>query len=132
MPLNGISLMSDSTGISVIGGATTAFDSDGSSVSNGVHLVDNSEANFLLRPHLTFKNRAYAKQSDDSFSKGLRSVVTTLPITLADGSISYQVSRQVFEIHPEATQAQINELRRLTAQTIIDDETDDFYFFGSV
>jgi len=131
--INGISLLNDSTGLVPSGGVATPYDSDGADIPNGIHVVDNTtETNFLLRNHITFKNRAHSQQPNGGFSKGIRSFVLTMPILLADGTISYQVSRVSTEIHPEMVAAQILEHRLLTAQCIIDAELDDFYAYGVI
>jgi hypothetical protein len=123
--------MNDATGISVTGGTGTVYEDDGLEVRNGIHVVDTTEADFLDRKHITLRNRPYSLQSDGSYSKGVRSIVVTMPHELADGTRSFGVVRLSFELHPELTAAQINELRRLAAQVANDAETDNFFLYGS-
>lgn len=131
MPLNGITLLKGTTGMTPVGGTATVYNTDSADVKNGIHVVDNTEANFLLRPHLTFKNKPHSPQADGSYSKGVRNTIYTQPKILASTKITYNVGRVTLEIHPESTAAEIAELRRMTAQSILDSEADDFVIYGS-
>lgn len=132
MSLNGISLQKGSTGITVVGGTATVFETDGAETKAGIHVVDTTEPNFLLRQHATFKNKPHAVQPNGSFSKGYRNSIVSIPHTLSDGTTAYMVGRITIELHPQCTLAQINELRRMTVQAIIDAETDNYYYYGSI
>lgn len=132
MALNGITLMKGATAFTPTGGTGTVFDTDSGQGASGIHVVDMTEANFLLRMHAMYKNKPHALQGDGTFSKGIRNIIFTMPILLASGKISYQVHRTTLEIHPEATTAQINELRRMGGQSYLDSEADNFVFYGSL
>lgn len=131
MPLNGMTLMKGSTGVTIVGGTSTAYDTDAIDVKNGIHVVDNTEANFLLRQHLTYKNKPHAQRPDGTYSRGVRNVVLTIPILLASGKVDYNICRIQLEIVPESTAAQIGELRRQGVQSIIDPDTDNFVLYGA-
>lgn len=132
MGITTLNLQKAATGITTVGGTATPYEPDGLEVKQGYHCVDNTESNFILRPHFTFRNKPHQVQSDGTFSKGVRTVIGTTPILLADSTVSYQVGRVVFEVHPSATTAQVNELRRLMCQAICDSDTDSFYLYGSL
>lgn len=132
MSINGISLQKGATGITVTAGTATVFTDDGLDVKGGIHVVDSTATNFITRPHMTFKNKPAALQSDGTWSKGKRDINLTTPIVLASGKTAFPVFRGTFEIHPEMTAAQILELRMLACQMIMDAELNDFYSYGSV
>jgi hypothetical protein len=124
--------MKDATSISVTGGTGAAFQDDGQTVTNGIHVVDTSITVAKERPHATFKNRGSSLQKDGTYSKGKRDITYTKPKSLADGSTSFQVGRIGFEIHPELSVQEITDFRYELAQMIIDAELDDFFVYGSV
>jgi hypothetical protein len=132
MSIEGLTLMKGATGITVVGGTSAEFTDDGLQVSNGIHVVDESETNALVRPHATFKNKPHALQGNGTYSKGVRTVNITVPKLLADGTISYTVFRGTIEIHPELSVAEITEIRRLAVQCLSDADLDNFYVYGSV
>lgn len=129
--LDGISLLNSPTSVAWTGGTATVFETDGTPVRNGIHVADVAEANFLIRKHITFKNRNPVRQGNGTYSKGYRDTIVTIPIVLADGTVSYQVGRAYFEIHPEATAATQLNLRHLVGQTVLDSEVTNFYVSGS-
>jgi hypothetical protein len=132
MALNNISLLKGATGHTITGGVATTYQDDGLEVKSGIHLVDVSEPNFLLRPHGTFKNKPATLQSTGKFSKGVRGVNFTIPFLEADGTVSYPVFRGTFDLPPTMSVAQITEMRRMAAQQILDAEADNFYNFGTI
>lgn len=132
MAINGISLLKGATGITVAAGTETVFSDDGLDVKNGIHVVDTTEANFIIRKHMTFKNKGAQLLPDGTYSKGKRDFNVTTPIVLASGKTSFPVFRGTMELHPEMTAAQILELRMLACQSIMDAELDSYYSIGSV
>jgi hypothetical protein len=131
MPLDGMTLLKDPTSASWTGGVSASFETDGVTVAGGIHVADMTVADFRLRPHLTYKNRNPAQQKDGSFSKGKRDITLIIPIPLADGSISPQVFRGSFELHPELGAAGLSNLRHLAAQSILDADVNSFFTYGS-
>lgn len=132
MAINGITLLKGATGITVTAGIGTVFSDDGLDVKNGIHVVDTTEANFIIRKHLTFKNKGAQLLPDGTYSKGKRDFNVTAPFVLASGKTSFPVFRGTMELHPEMTAAQILELRILSCQAIMDAELDSYYSIGSV
>lgn len=55
-----------------------------------------------------------------------------MPKTLADGSIAYNLIRFDFEINPETTEAEINNLRNMGAQVLSQTDFDDYLLYGVV
>lgn len=132
MSINGISILKNATGITVTGGSAAVFQTDGLDVKNGLHVVDTTEANFLLRNHMTFKNKAPVPVAAGKFSKGYRNFNVTTPIADVDGSILYPVFKGAIELPPIMTVAQILQLRLLACQAIMDAELDNYYVYGTV
>lgn len=132
MSINGISLQKGATGITVTAGTATTYTDDGLDVKGGIHVVDSSATNFITRPHMTFKNKPAALQSNGTWSKGKRDFNVTTPIVLASGAVAFPVFRGTVELHPEMTAAQILELRMLACQMIMDSELSDYFAYGSI
>lgn len=130
MSIDGISLLMDPTSVAWTGGTATSFETDGTPVTNGIHVADMSESDFRVRTHVTYKNRNPVRQADGTFSKGKKDIILTIPFELASGDISYQVVRIGFEIHPEFTG--LDNLRHLAGQAVLDAEVDNFFVYGSV
>lgn len=131
MSIDGISVLKAATGITITGGSASVWESDGAKIDNGIHIVDTSESNFIVRKHATFKSRSPVL-ANGLYSKGKRDVTIVAPKILLDGSVSFPLYRGSFEFHPEMTAAERLELKMLAVQSIMDSETDNFYTFGSV
>lgn len=132
MSINGCNILVSATGITVSGGTAATFADDGQVVKNGIHVVDQTAAvPFIERKHATFKNRSYTRLPDGTFTRGKRNVNATQPILLPDGTLVYQPGRLELEIHPQATEAQILELRLFLCQLIMDADLDSFYKYGT-
>lgn len=127
----GMQLIVGATGITVVGGSAVTFKDDGTTIPNGIHVVDTSVATLLLRPHSTFKSKA-ASYSNGIPVKGKREITHVRPKTLADGTLAYPLFRGTFEVDPEITAAQFLELKLQAVQHIMDAELDDFYNYGTV
>lgn len=130
--LTNISLLKGATGHTIVGGVATAHQDDGLDVKSGIHIVDTSEPNFLLRPHGTYKNKPATLQNTGKFSKGVRSFNYTIPLLEADGTVSYPVFRGSMDLPPTMTVAQISQLRLMASQMILDAEADNYFNYGTI
>ena len=126
-----ISLLDGGT-TSTAGGAAQDFDRTNLPVNNGYEYADVDEADFFARQKVIIVTRSPQLQSDGTWSKQKASLRFVLPITLADGSISYNVGRVEVEYHPEATAANLAELREFCAQMAIGSGFDDVYVAGTL
>ena len=117
---------------STAGGAAQEFDRTSTPVNNGVEYADVAEADFFARQKIILVSRMPSLQSDGSWSKKKTSARFISPITLADGSISYNVTRVETELHPESSAANLTEHREYAAQMALDAELDDFYVAGTL
>jgi hypothetical protein len=116
---------------STAGGAAQAFSRSSTPVTNGYEYADVAEADYFARQKLVVTSRMPSLQSDGSYSKQKSSARFILPITLADGSIAYNVARVEIECHPEATAANLAELREYAGQLAMDSELDTLYTAGT-
>jgi hypothetical protein len=114
------------------GGAAQTFDRTSTPVTNGYEYADVSEADHLARQKVVMTARNPALQADGSYSKHKTKAQFVLPITLADGSISYNVVRSEIEYHPEASAANVAELREMGAQMFISSAFDDQIVAGTL
>jgi hypothetical protein len=108
--------LSDGGTTSTTGGSAQTFSRTNLSVNNGYEYADVSEADFFARQKVIISARQPSEQSDGSWSKQKASLRFVLPITLADGSVAYNVARVEVEYHPEASAANLAELREMAAQ----------------
>jgi hypothetical protein len=131
MSINGITLLTGSTGITVTGGSAVVMKDDGATIPNGIHVVDTSVTMLATRPHSTFKSKA-ASYVNGMAIKGKREITHVRPKLLADDTVAYPLVRISFEIDPEFTAAELLELRQQAIQHIADAELDDFYKYGTV
>lgn len=132
MSIVNMSLLKDATAGSVTGGTAMALSSDGVEVKNGVHVADIGESNFLIRTNMTLRTRNPARQSDGSYTKGKRWVTVVSPKIIADGSTVFNVTRHEIEIHPETTDAEVDNMLFLGAQVFTDSDLTSFHKTGSL
>lgn len=132
MALKGLSIMDNSTGLSVTGGAGVTFTETSVAVAGGVNVADHSQADFRLRRHITFRNRNPVRQNNGDFSKAKRSFVFTTPVEDSDGVIRYITTRWEQETPVEASAAAELNHRRLAAQIQFDADVEAFHTTGSV
>jgi hypothetical protein len=114
------------------GGTDQTFDRTNLPVNNGYEYADVDESDFFARQKVIVVTRAPQLQSDGTWSKQKSSLRFVLPITLADGSISYNVARMEVEMHPEGSSANLAELREMAAQMAIGSAFDDVYVAGTL
>jgi hypothetical protein len=124
--------LTDGGTTSTAGGAAQSFDRTSTPVNNGYEYADVSEADHLARQKVVLTARNPSLQGDGSWTKHKAKVQYVLPITLADGTISYCVARSEIEYHPEASSANVAELREMGAQAMISSEFDDLYVAGTL
>jgi len=114
------------------GGAAQTFDRTSTPVNNGYEYADVSETDHLARQKVILTARNPAEQADGSWSKHKAKGQFVLPITLADGSVSYNLVRVEVEYHPEASAANVDELREMGAQMLISSAYDNLYVAGTL
>jgi hypothetical protein len=114
------------------GGAAQTFDRTNVQVNNGYEYADSDEADFFARQKVIAVARMPQEQSDGSWSKMKVSLRFIMPITLASGDIAFNVGRCEVEYHPEASSANIAEIREMIAQLAIGSGYDDIYVAGTL
>jgi hypothetical protein len=117
---------------STAGGAAQTFDRTSKPVTNGYEYTDVSETDFYARQSVVIKVKQPTLQSDGTYSKMRVTIQFVLPLTLADGSLSYGVGRAEIEYHPEASAANVAELREMAAQCCIAAGFDSVYDAGTL
>jgi hypothetical protein len=117
---------------STSGGSAQVFSRTSTPVNNGYEYADVSETDHLARQKVLLSARNPALQVDGSWSKHKAKGQFILPITLADGTVSYCVARVEIEYHPEATAANVAELREMGAQILMDSEFDNVVVAGTL
>jgi len=108
------------------------FAEDGMAVANGVHLICTSHGSPIDRKQITFKARpSMYDAKTGSFSKGKSGISVVRPHVLADGKVSFLTVRVELEVHPEAEQADINEVVNHAVELMLDDEYRNFWRYGA-
>lgn len=132
MALNNSVIKAAATSLTVTGGTDVTFKINGQSVSNGVQLHNEGQADFRIRENLTAKNRPPVAQKDGSYTKGKRQVTLVMPKLLVSGAVTYNLWRGEMEVHPETTAAEMADLKLRGAQLMCDSDFDGFWAFGSL
>ena len=129
MGISTLSLLTGAT-VSVTGGSAQNFKPDNQKVVNGIHIVDDSVADFRIRPYVVGKAKNPVEQPDGSFTKDFRSTMYVRPFIDSKGKVQYDYIRVERALHPESTwQA---ESRKIGAQLAVDTDLDGFYTVGSM
>lgn len=129
MGIRDLAILKDAT-IAISGGTAQSFVPDNAEVKGGVHVVDASETNFLLRESVTCKAKSPTKKADGTYTKEIRSIKGVKPWLDADGVIQYD-SVEAF-VSLAAGSPNRSELRNKGAQFFVDSDTDSFYSVGNL
>lgn len=133
MPISNIGLLSGATGFTVTGGTLKTYTPDGQSVTNGLHVADASVSDFRVRPHITWKNRNPQRNSDGTYSKGVRTQITTVPyLDVATGKVEYVRIETTTSYSPVIPAATIKDARYIHVQTQFDSEAENFNTVGEI
>lgn len=132
MGLKNMSLQAGST-IGATGGTAQVFADDGVTIQNGLHLIVPADADYQTRRSATVKFRPpVIDPKTGSYSKDKKSISYTLPITLADGRVVFNVIRIEREVHPSLSAANAAELNVIGAQLLTDSDVTAFWASGSL
>lgn len=132
MAINGLSILTGATSLSVTGGTAQAFTLDGQSVTNGIHVAATAVADFRIRPHISFQNRNPVRRGDGSYTQGTRVVKLTVPYLDANGIVHYDtyiVERRYSPVIPDAN---LKSARYMCAQLLFDVDVEDFNNVGAL
>lgn len=132
MPINGLSIQTGATSLSVTGGTVQAFAPDGQTVTNGIHVAASAVADFRVRPHISFQNRNPVRKGDGSYTQGTRLFKLTVPYMDADGVVHYDtyvVERRYSPVIPEAN---LKSARYMCAQLLFDSDVENFNNVGDL
>lgn len=116
------------------GGVATAFTPDGTTVPSGIRLIVATDTTAATRRNATLKTRtAVIDPKTGKFSgKDKRSCTICIPEVLPDGSISFDLARIEFEIHPQSVPTKLAALKSAAACTVTDADFDNFWSVGSL
>lgn len=133
MPLNGLTIADGATSIAATGGTTKTFTPDGQSVFNGIHVADMSQADFRLRPHVSFKNRNPQRLASGAYGKGKRDTIYTEPwLNASTGEVLFVTIRTIVEFAPEIPAATVKNARFKAAQLQFVASTENFNAAGDI
>lgn len=132
MGLASAGLSVGATSLSVTGGTVKTFTPDGQSVMNGIHVADNSETDFRVKKHITFKNRNPQRLSDGTYGKGKKDIILTVPYLDADGIVRFATFRYACEYDPVIPAATVKDGRYLMAQALFDTDIENFHAAGDI
>lgn len=114
------------------GGTAKVFADDGVTIPNGVHLTVPGTADFRVRESAMFRYTPPRLLADGTWTRGKYISSVTVPKLLASGKYVNNTFRIEADIHPESTATEQADIRKLSAQTLIDSDTDNFWSAGSL
>lgn len=132
MAINGLSIMTGATSLSVTGGTAQAFTLDGQTVTNGAHVAATAVADFRVRPHISFQNRNPVRKGDGTYTQGTRVIKLTVPYLDASGVVHYDtyiVERRYSPVIPDAN---LKSARYMCAQLLFDADVEDYNNVGAL
>lgn len=133
MSLQNASVLKGAT-LTTSGGTAESFVVAGQDISNGIILINTSNADARLWPSITCVNRPPTyNQTTDAWTKGKRTVKAVAPKVLANGKIGYPLIEARIEDFPEMTSAERIYLLSLMAQVLgVDADFSSFVQTGSL
>lgn len=131
MGLKNMSLLTGGTN-SAAGGAALVFADDGTTITNGVHLVVPATADYRVRQSCTAKYRAPRILVDGTYTRDFKSISYNVPLIFATGKVVNNVIRVEREVHPEMSAAAVLDLNTILAQMLFDTDTTNFWAAGSL
>lgn len=133
MALNTITLSDSATSLSVTGGTVKTYTPDGQTVTNGIHVADNSVSDFRVKPHITWKNRNPQRLSDGTYSKGKKEIIVTVPyLNTTTNLVQFATASYSFSYNPEIPAASLKNARYLLAQCLFDVDAENFHVSGDI
>lgn len=133
MGLASITLSDSPTGLSVTGGTVKTFTPDGQTVTNGIHVADNSVSDFRVKPHITWKNRNPQRLSDGTYGKGKKDIIVTVPyLDSVTGRVEFCTERYSSEYVPVIPAATRKNARQILAQCLFDADAENFHVAGDI
>jgi len=133
MGLASITIADTATSMSVTGGTVKTYTPDGQTVTNGIHVADNSVSDFRVKPHITWKNRNPQRQTDGTYGKGKKDVIVTVPyLDATTGKVEFATARYSFEYSPIIPAATLKNTRYLMAQCLFDADSENFHVSGDI
>lgn len=133
MPITGITLSDSPTSLSVTGGTVKTFTPDGQTVTNGIHVADNTVSDFRVKPHITWKNRNPQRLSDGTYGKGKREIIVTYPyLDASTGRVEFDTWRISNEYAPVIPAANRKNARQVSAQCLFDADAENFHVSGDI
>lgn len=133
MGLQNATLMVGAT-VSTTGGTSTAFVPNGATVTNGVQVVDSTNANAVTRASMTFRTikQAVLDLLTGKFTgKIKRQAQLVRPKVLPDGRVTFPLIRIELEVVPDSTDAEIIALMNEGAMMLTDADFIPFWKIGS-
>lgn len=133
MPLNAITLADTATSMSVTGGTVKTYTPDGQTVTNGLHVADNTVTDFRVKPHITWKNRNPQRLNDGTYGKGKKDIIVTVPyLDASTGRVEFCTERYSSEYNPVIPAATRKNARYLLAQCLYDADAENFHTNGDI
>lgn len=132
--MSGIATITVKTGATMAptGGSDLVFAPDGVTVQNGKHLCVPAVTSYASRPTATVKYRPPSLGPDGVFTRDNKSVVYSIPRTLASGEIVFDSIEVVRRVHPETSAANALDMNIVMSQLLTDSEASNFWSSGAL
>lgn len=131
MGLQNATLVTGGT-LSVAGGTTKTFTTDGKTIVNGAHFVDAAVTDYKVRPEITARVKSPVQDTLGNWSKGSHELVVKMPKVSALGKIIACLVRVDIEWHPDQSVAELDDMCAIAAQTLFDADFTSFRRTGSL
>lgn len=129
MPISNMTLLTGPT-ISVSGGTTQTFATDGTIVSRGISVSDVA-GDTITKQSVVAKNTPGVLQPDKTYSKDRRSIKFVYPEVLADGTLDFAFIEVSLVKSPLRGAATVALLKEKGVQLIQDADLTNFWVMGS-
>lgn len=114
------------------GGTDRTYVVTGKKVNNGVHIVQSTATSGITAKHGYAVSREAAVLANGEFGLAQRSIRFVNPLLSTRGNYCYPSAEFVLRPHPESTQADINELKSLVIQALIEGDFNSLFSVGSL
>lgn len=118
--------------VSSTGGTSRSYIVTGKKVVDGVHLVQSDATSGITAKHAYAVSKEPGMRKDGEFLLGQRSIRFVNPKLSSKGNYVYPSIEVILRPHPESTQAELDELKQLAAQGIIDTDFTNLFNVGSL
>lgn len=133
MSLNNASVLSGATYVAPTGGSALAFESLG--VRNNTNeIFATADTDLRTRRSIvcTVKDPKVSASAPNGYTQARRTATFKSPLSLDNGNVTVNTAKVEFAFDVETTEAELDEMKLILCQAIMDSDFDNFYADGSL